>query len=636
MAISAPIVPSALSSQPLHVSLPLADLLPPTPPPPSLTSEFGGSPDVFDELDAAAGCWDVENGPEDEGGAVRTEEAEKEDVRDEEVRGPGQSTAPLSPLFASALADRHHVLYPHGAGDLSAAMGEEDWRNEQDESGLPPWMKETSGRVTAMVTGTIKMRTARRRSSSGKAEDWTTRSASSMRVAVGCEDGTVWVFAPPTGSPEHQNDAAQSNAPKSPPPPDGRIISREAFLSPDNATTHSFESPSPPPLSASNKSPRPISSPRLSSRLSSSSLASLATNATARTKRISSLTSASPVPGTTPDRLTSFELVRTHSRPRKASATVSLSTSAATPATASHTHSSAASVSSTSLNDLDMPASPSPPLSPTPLSPTTSSIPHFVFSSSSLSSRKEGSSTPDTPHKRTHSRAKDSIATGIGLWETSSSASLLSPDEELEQPPLDPADEAPAADADGMDEALKELVPMLKVRTGGAGEVAGLAVISGLECADTSEGDALLVLRRNGCVFLDTWQRSWLTGRNSQPSLPRFASRRANLRFVRTDRIGLLSSYREVQRPARLRSCAGLSDPSLSLQVARSLSLYWQTPFALCIARGSPNTAVSLNLRSYTAGPSTRLGQNSPAKDSVAVVDLDGELAAISAARLRG
>ncbi|KAL7341421.1 hypothetical protein BJY59DRAFT_693274 [Rhodotorula toruloides] len=545
MAISAPIVPSALSSQPLHVSLPLADLLPPTPPPPSLTSEFGGSPDVFDELDAAAGCWDVENGPEDEGG-----------------------------------------VYPHGAGDLSAAMGEEDWRNEQDESGLPPWMKETSGRVTAMVTGTIKMRTARRRSSSGKAEDWTTRSASSMRVAVGCEDGTVWVFAPPTGSPEHQNDAAQSNAPKSPPPPDGRIISREAFLSPDNATTHSFESPSPPPLSASNKSPRPISSPRLSSRLSSSSLASLATNATARTKRISSLTSASPVPGTTPDRLTSFELVRTHSRPRKASATVSLSTSAATPATASHTHSSAASVSSTSLNDLDMPASPSPPLSPTPLSPTTSSIPHFVFSSSSLSSRKEGSSTPDTPHKRTHSRAKDSIATGIGLWETSSSASLLSPDEELEQPPLDPADEAPAADADGMDEALKELVPMLKVRTGGAGEVAGLAVISGLECADTSEGDALLVLRRNGHLSL----------------------------------VSLLDG--------RIFASCGLTESGSSQATARFSDLLVcevaQTPFALCIARGSPNTAVSLNLRSYTAGPSTRLGQNSPAKDSVAVVDLDG------------
>jgi hypothetical protein len=206
----------------------------------------------------------------------------------------------------------------------------------------------------------------------------------------------------------------------------------------------------------------------------------------------------------------------------------------------------------------------------------------------------------------------------------------------LEQPPLDAAGEAPVIDADGMDEALKELVPMLKVRTGGTSEVAGLAVVAGLECADASEGDALLVLRRDGCVFLATSQRSWLTGRSSQPSLPRFASRRGGLRFVRTDRFGLLSSYRGVQRPARLRSCAGLSERSFSPQVARSLSRNWQTPFALCIARGSPNTAVSLNLRSFTAGSSTRLGQNSPAKESVAVVDLDGELAAISAAHLRG
>ncbi|BGP33827.1 hypothetical protein JCM10296v2_005632 [Rhodotorula toruloides] len=585
MAISAPIVPSALSSQPLLVSLPLADLLPPTPPPPSSTSEFGGSTDVFDELDSAAGCWDVENGTEDEGEAARAEEAEKKDVRDEEVRGSRQSTAPLSPLFASALADRHHVLYPHGAGDISAAADEGDWRNEQDESGLPPWMKETSGKVTAMVTATVKTRTARRRSGSGIVKDWTTRLADSSRVAVGCEDGTVWVFAPATPLTRQQVGAAVLG-PKSPPPSNGRRLSREAFLSPDDTTAHVTESSSRPPLSASNKSPRLVSSPRLSSRLSSSSLASLATNATARTKRIPSLTSASPAPSTTQDRLTCFELVRTHSRPRKASATVSLSTSAATPATASHTHSSAASVSSTSLNDLDMPTSPSPPLSLDPLSPTSSSIPHFVFSSSSLSSRKEGSSTPDTPHKRSHSRAKDSIATGIGLWETSSSASLLSPDEDLEQPPLDAAGEAPVIDADGMDEVLKELVPMLKVRTGGTSEVAGLAVVAGLECTDASEGDALLVLRRDGHLSLV----SLLDGRV-------FASC-------------------ELADSGSSRATAGFSD-LLVCEVA-------QTPFALCIARGSPNTAVSLNLRSFTAGSSTRLGQNSPAKDTVAVVDLDG------------
>ncbi|BGP01800.1 hypothetical protein JCM10021v2_005506 [Rhodotorula toruloides] len=234
-----------------------------------------------------------------------------------------------------------------------------------------------------------------------------------------------------------------------------------------------------------------------------------------------------------------------------------------------------------------MPTSPSPPLSPTPLSPTSSSIPHFVFSSSSLSSRKEGSSTPDTPpHKRSHSRAKDSIATGIGLWETSSSASLLSPDEELEQPPLDAAAEAPVIDADGMDEALKELVPMLKVRTGGPSEVAGLAVVSGLECADASEGDALLVLRRDGHLSLV----SLLDGGV----------------FASCGLTDLGSSQ----------ATAGFSD-LLVCEVA-------QTPFALCIARGSPNTAVSLNLRSFTAGPSTRLGQNSPAKDAVAVIDFDG------------
>ncbi|GEM10247.1 WD repeat protein [Rhodotorula toruloides] len=580
--------PSALSSQPLNITLPLADLLPPTPPPPSSTFENGEFLDVFDELDSAAGCWDIESVPEDEGPAAQTVGTNQEDVRDEEFQGNSASTKTLSPLLADALADRHHILYPQGAGDLSAAAVEGDWRNEQDESGLPPWMKETSGRITAMVTGTVKKRTGKRRSGPGEAEDWAPRSAASLRVAVGCEDGTVWVFAPSEDSPERRYGAAPSVPPGNRPPRDSRRLSLEAFLSPGSATARDAESSAPSPPSASTKSPRLLSLPRLSSRPSSSSLASVATNATARTKRSPSPTSASPAPSTAQDRLTSFELVRTHSRPRKASATVSLSTSAATPATASHTYSSAASISSASLNEPDLPTSPSPPLSPTPLSPTSSSFPHFVFSSSSLSSRKEGASTPDTPHKRLHVRAKDSIATGIGLWETSSSATLLSPDEELEQPPLDAASIAAQVTTDGevLPETLRGLVPMLKVRTGDAGALASLHVIPGLDCADANEGDALLVLRRNGRLSL----------------------------------ISLLDG--------RVFASCESADSSISQATVDFHDLIVcevaQTRFALCIARGSPNTAVSINLTSFRIGSSTRLGENMPAKDTVDVVDLDG------------
>lgn len=105
--------------------------------------------------------------------------------------------------------------------------------------------------------------------------------------------------------------------------------------------------------------------------------------------------------------------------------------------------------------------------------------------------------------KRTHSRAKDSIAAGIGLWETSSSASLVSPDEESERTPSEAGggdESVPSEKRASMEESLRELVPILKVRSRGSGQVSGLVVVSDVEYADPTEGDALLVLRRDGCA----------------------------------------------------------------------------------------------------------------------------------------
>ncbi|GAA6030192.1 hypothetical protein JCM8097_008980 [Rhodosporidiobolus ruineniae] len=259
------------------------------------------------------------------------------------------------------------------------------------------------------------------------------------------------------------------------------------------------------------------STPRLHSRTSSTSVSTVSSSTTTAPPRRPSSSADNASSSGRP-----YDVLRSVSRPRKASATVSVSTSSAVPSSAhGHAH---------DLPDLpDVPMSP-PPTSPrTSSSPTSPTIPHFTFTGPSptpsqnpLGSIKEarapsssaassvGADGTASPQKRKHSRAKESIASGIGLWEmgdggaASSRSSLASPTEETSEEQLAgwgilPEDVEQAEEKEGeVEEELDRLVPVLKIRTAGWGEVVALEVREDLRCADETEGAALLVLRQSG------------------------------------------------------------------------------------------------------------------------------------------
>ncbi|GAA6003525.1 uncharacterized protein JCM10292_000396 [Rhodotorula paludigena] len=518
MAISSPLPSTAFSAHPLSVVLSLDGPSSGSPPQPASTSSTSAGIDVFDELDAAAGSWAPESSDapsQDLPAQPRDRSATPSDERTEVASR--SATLPSdrdgAEGFVHALSDSHAALYAQG-GESGAG----------EEGGLPGWMSETSGRVTAMASGQLRV-------SGDCSAHWHAeppgrgskrRARPPLRVAVGCEDGRTWIFAPlPSSSSAKGADGSAGLAGARGEDDEGdlRRLSHDSFLSTPSTSSPPSRSPlHSPPLSPSARSRQVFAgtaSPRLSSRRSSSSistLASLQTNATARTKRVSSANaSQSSTPGAA--MLQSYELVRSHSRPRKASATVSISTSSAVP-----NHANGAS----RADDLpDMPLSPPAPSSP-PMSPRSpTSVPQLVFSSPSrppslppfgtLHSKKESASSSAapsissaTPSRRSHSRAKDSIASGIGLWEAPSPSSAEpqpgAPGSSREERTVElsggegPHEHAQTAGRD----RLGRLEAVLEIRTPGSGPVVALEVVEGLKCADKDEGVALAVLRQSG------------------------------------------------------------------------------------------------------------------------------------------
>ncbi|GAA6002852.1 hypothetical protein JCM10207_001867 [Rhodosporidiobolus poonsookiae] len=501
MSISAPLPYTALSSHPLDVLLSL-DSVPA--PPPSTRAD-----DVFNSLDDQCGSW-----------TVHTDYAERPSADSSGAEPPADasSSSTSSSTFPSALSDSSSLLFPGVSIADEAALASAQAASAGVEAELPAWLKATSGRVTALASGRIQ------RSQPGAGGKYAERTGggrqkrqSSIRVAAGCEDGTVWVFAPPPS-----NDASLSpsfdgfpgfvpSSSSTSGEDSARRLSHDSLFAPNSGSS---STPTSPPTSPSARSRRKFSSttPQLSSRRSSTSISTIASNATTRTPRNASASSTAPSLSSTSGAAgLSYEVLRSASRPRKASATVSISTSSAIPSSSHGPHSE--------LPDLPpMPSSPplrspstasSPPISPT--------IPHFVFSSpppgtappaqSALGSRKEAPWSPlDGPasvplQKRSHSRAKESIASGIGLWETEGAAasrsSLSSPGlgedgEQYRQVVLE-QDEVEQVGED----KLEKLVPVLKVRTEGWGEVVALRTTGSLIAAE-DEGDVLLVLRASG------------------------------------------------------------------------------------------------------------------------------------------
>ncbi|BGP18192.1 hypothetical protein JCM10213v2_006247 [Rhodosporidiobolus nylandii] len=452
MAISAPLPSTALSSHTLSLSLTLDAL--PAPPPLNVDD------DPFDALDAAAYDWKMEadHGSEAVGSAEDDEQARE-----------GATASSAKSTLSSALSDSTSVLFPGinlteeallASCQAGAAGGA--------EGGLSGWLKETSGRVTALASGQ------------------TGRGANLIL--------------------EEASDGVGSS----------RRLSRDSAYSPTSTSSSHPTSPptSPSPRSRRNFSSASASAPRLLSRRSSSSISTLASAATTRTHRVSSSTSSSAAPASVASGL-SYDVLRSVSRPRKASATVSVSTSSAVPSHSTSSHSAAEDLPDLPpLPKSPLPTSPRTAASP-PLSPTT--IPHFVFSSPSpspapsqnaLGSRKEGARTPggggpaSAPmQKRSHSRAKDSIASGIGLWETdaaaSSRSSLASPGL-AEEGRVEEEGESQQPEQGEVTEKLEELRPVLRISTLGWGEVVGLEVLCGMASCDLEEGAALVVLRSSG------------------------------------------------------------------------------------------------------------------------------------------
>ena len=170
-AISQPISPAASASRPLLVHLSLAQLSGPVDPP---------KPDVFDELDHARFLITVQ---------IKGEPIPS----DEEWRAkaaPGGGVG--SSEEATALADKTATLFP----GLSLAQLRPS-SSAQGEA-LPDWLKQASGKVTSLAAARMPLGAVTGGQNAGANEAHSrNRRRPVLRVAVGCEDGSLWLFTSP-------------------------------------------------------------------------------------------------------------------------------------------------------------------------------------------------------------------------------------------------------------------------------------------------------------------------------------------------------------------------------------------------------------------------------------------------------
>lgn len=94
-----------------------------------------------------------------------------------------------------------------------------------------------------------------------------------------------------------------------------------------------------------------------------------------------------------------------------------------------------------------------------------------------------------------HRKAKDSITTGIGLWEIESHTSTS-----MFDGPFSPPLGGMGKDVEGEEEEeeLSRLEPVSKIVLAGRGEVVVVRIVEGLRVARSEGGKAFVTLRRNG------------------------------------------------------------------------------------------------------------------------------------------
>ncbi|GAA6064483.1 hypothetical protein JCM10212_000363 [Sporobolomyces blumeae] len=511
--------------------------------------------DVFEQWDRDREGWNVVGSDGEDTSGESGDEDESED--DDDPSRPAAPPAASDPtrartardaVYRHALSDKTTRLYPSAnlGVERSLARGSTDARGgggrvlaDSDRTGqaaLPTWLRDTSAKVNAMAAGTV-YKEERRAEEGGVVRKI---KKARTRVGVGCEDGVVWVFGSRPADQrrtsstllEPEKDPTGDEKARRPSLPNGR----QSPISPRPPT-------SPPPLSPETSHVTAHVPPRIVTRPSSASVSTLS-SLTSQSNRIPSAPSS--VTGST----STYAEIKNDGRFRKASATISISTASVTPsATHAHPHSSNPNPTSPTTNDdnflppLSPPdQSPTFPLSPVPSHPPSSTMPQFRFSSSTQSSRapsprrnpqglaskKEArspsistvGSRPSTSGlgvnggaiaggvgggRRTHSRAKESIANGIGLWQGASVTSLPDMSSRFS------TETEPARDGLGIsgregqlieedEDRLQGLVPLFKVLSPGFGEVVGLEVVKGdLPYTDRAGGgDVLLVLRQSG------------------------------------------------------------------------------------------------------------------------------------------
>ncbi|GAA5977576.1 hypothetical protein JCM10908_005026 [Rhodotorula pacifica] len=544
MSISAPLPSTASSAHPFYLTIALQgpaaaernDASGSTPLGPTRGAQTTGSGlalDVFDEIDAATSPWTIENPPDATKAGDGSEDVAKRTYPDKATTSSAAAKRASDAVFDCALSDTHSMLYGTGSVDYEP-MRDVGGSDAGIEGGLPDWMKETSGRVTSMAVGHLRSGGTAPSNDGAEGADLSKkrRRRSSFRLAVGCEDGNVWIFAHPEaeegaklpGTTEEDASHRTCSAPLPGAATPSRAVanSTDALGESSRASASALDSLSPTRPSDTHRSLR---SHRSSGSIGS--LASLTSPASIRTKRIVSASAAQSAgpsssfglrePSLSSASLQSHDFARVQSRPRKASATVSISTSPAEPSTACHSRArTPAPPSITSASDESglppFPTSSSPPASP-PISPTSmSSIPSvMVFPTSPSGEKTEAASL--LSHRRTGSRAKDSIAAGIGLWETdfgsttttTTTSGEATPREESEAPSSVPETRRASVDSGHQTRSsadTQKLEPVLQVMTRGYGAVVELQVVAALPSADPEEGIALIVLRESGHLTL--------------------------------------------------------------------------------------------------------------------------------------
>lgn len=423
---------------------------------------------IFDQLDKARPDITVDTADGIEQGSASTNGREQE-------QGTKNVESMLDHPWSTALADTTHRIFPTLGPNMKVRSVEDG-----DEE-LPGWMRETSGRVTTISAARVHFSAFQ---SQGDSEETDVLSRDNLRagpevlrVAVGCEDGNIWIFGPVDPLDEVGK---------------GIGVSVSAATSPMS------------PL-FSNQYDSTTRMTRSTSAISSDRLQSLSDTSAPPSR------SSSPAPSSThrPKRLN--HPVSVYSKPRQPSTPGVISPSGtrlASPAStiSSRPYDMLMSAPSPRLRKASatISISTSPQMSSDQLSSsetTTTALPslagHQAFT---LAAPPTGRRSSRGHHHHHHGGNKgvESVTSGIGLWESNSHPTLF---EDLLSPAL--AENGDAVEFGVATETeMEELRPILRIRLAGGGEISKLCFVEGLRVGREEGGKVIVCLRRNGYVVI--------------------------------------------------------------------------------------------------------------------------------------